>query len=335
MDAHPDAMQDNRSVFLTGASGFIGTNLVEALLKSGWRVSNYDIAEPLNRAHVAIHRRGDVLDTTALSKAMKESRPDVVIHLAARTDCDQNTTVERGYTANTKGTLNVLDAIKRTASIKRALVTSSQYVCGPGRLPKSADDYFPHTTYGQSKVIAEQLTRAANLSCSFVLIRPVNTWGPYHMRYTREFWNVVKKGWYLHPGLRSPLRCYGYVGNVTWQIQRILDLPEASVHGKVFYVGDRPDTIDHWVFGFHRAIRGKHPRVIPAPVIRCLALIGDGISALMRRPFYITSSRLKSMTQDYSVDIAETFRILGEPPWSLEEGIKQTVEWLESEVWKK
>ena len=119
MDPDSNPTRDNRSAFLTGASGFIGTNLVEALLKSGWRVTNFDTAEPLNRAHMQIYWRGDILDSTALSKAMTESQPDVVIHLAARTDCDQNTTLERGYTANTKGTRNVLDAIKRTASIKR------------------------------------------------------------------------------------------------------------------------------------------------------------------------------------------------------------------------
>ena len=173
------------------------------------------------------------------------------------------------------------------------------------------------------------------MSCSWVLIRPVNTWGPYHMRYTREFWNVVKKGWYLHPGLRSPLRCYGYVGNVTWQIQRILDLPEASVHGKVFYVGDRPATIDHWIYGFHRAIQGKDPRVIPAQLMRCMAVAGDFISLVTRRSFFITSSRLRSMTQDYAVDIEETFRVLGEAPWNLEQGIKETINWLESTVWKR
>ncbi len=326
-------MQTSRSAFLTGASGFIGTNLVSTLLDSGWRVINYDSVPPLNPAHLQNYRNGNILNATALLRALTDTLPEVVVHLAARTDCSEKTAID-DYLTNTAGTQNVLEAIKRTASIKRAIVTSSQYVCGPGRLPASDTDYFPNTTYGQSKVITEQLTRSANLPCTWVLIRPVNTWGPYHMRYAREFWETVRRGWYLHPNLRSPVRCYGHVGNVTWQIRRLLDLPDASVHGKVFYVGDRPAAIDRWIFGFHRAIRGAEPRMLPAAVMHCLALVGDAIGAATGRPFFLTSSRLRSMTQDYLVDNEETFRVLGEPPWSLDQGISQTVDWLKHEVWK-
>lgn len=326
-------MHLNRSAFLTGASGFIGTNLVSTLLDSGWRVVNFDSLPPLNPAHLPCHRSGNVLDATALLQALTDAQPDVVVHLAAHTDCSKNTSVE-DYSANTAGTYNVLEAIKKTLSIKRAIITSSQYVCGPERLPTSDTDYFPDTAYGKTKVITEQLTRAANLTCSWVLIRPVNTWGPYHMRYAREFWEVLRRGWYFHPNLRSPVRCYGHVGNVTWQILRLLDLPDASVHGRVFYVGDRPAPIDRWVFGFHRVICGREPRKVPAAFMHCLGHFGDAIGAVTGRPFFLTSSRLRSMTQDYLVDNAETFQVLGEPPWSLEQGIRQTVDWLKREVWK-
>jgi hypothetical protein len=191
-------MSAHRSAFLTGASGFIGTNLVSALLHSGWRVINYDSAPPLNSAHRPNHREGNILNGTALSRALTDARPDVVVHLAARTDCHQKATID-DYRTNTEGTQNVLDAIKRTASVRRAIITSSQYVCGPGRLPSSDTDYFPNTTYGLSKVFTEKLTRSADLPCAWILMRPVNIWGPYHMRYAREFWEVVRHGWYFTP----------------------------------------------------------------------------------------------------------------------------------------
>ena len=326
-------MSASRLAFLTGASGFIGTNLVPTLIAAGWRVINYDSVPPLRSAHQPHHRRGDILDSAALVRALQEFQPEAVIHLAARTDCREDTTIN-DYVVNTHGTRHVLEAIKKTASVKRAIITSSQYVCGPGRLPVSDTDYFPTTTYGASKVIAEQLTRAADLPFSWVIIRPVNTWGPYHMRYAREFWEIVRRGWYFHPNLRSPIRCYGHVGNVTWQIQRLLDLPDASIHQRVLYVGDRPAPIDRWVFGFHRAIRGAEPRKLPAAVLHALALIGDSISVVTRRPFFLSSSRLRSMTEDYLVENAETFRLLGEPPWTLDQGIRQTVDWLRQEVWR-
>jgi hypothetical protein len=80
---------------------------------------------------------------------------------------------------------------------------------------------------------------------------------------------------------------------------------------KGFYVGDRPNTIDRWVFGFHRAIRGSEPRLLPAALMHGLASVGDVIAAT-GRPFFLTTSRLRSMTEDYLVDDAETFRVLGE-----------------------
>ena len=62
--------------------------------------------------------------------------------------------------------------------------------------------------------------------------------------------------------------------------------------------------------------------------MRALALAGDVPSRLTGKPFLINSSRLRSMTTDYNTPIAETFKLLGENPYTLEEGIRETVEWL-------
>ena len=80
-----------------------------------------------------------------------------------------------------------MSAIRSYYAIERAIIASTQYVAGPSRLPKDDEDYFPHTVYGQSKVVTEQLTRAANLACAWTLVRPTNIWGPWHMRYRNNF----------------------------------------------------------------------------------------------------------------------------------------------------
>ncbi|MBB5350810.1 nucleoside-diphosphate-sugar epimerase [Haloferula luteola] len=322
-----------KAVFIIGGSGFIGTNCVAYFRRAGWRVVSFDLAPPLDSQHADVHVSGDIMDASSVASAMAAAAPQVVIHLAGRTDCDERTTVEEGYLSNTVGTANVLEAIKATPGIERAIITSSQYVAGPDRLPKDEFDYFPHTVYGQSKVETERLTRAADLPCCWTLIRPVNIWGPWHQRYSREFWRVVHRGLYIHPDLPAPTRTYGYVGNVVWQMARILELPVEKVNHKVLYVGDRQIPIDRWVFAFHQGIRGKDPLRIPYPVIRSLAFVGDGFSRLMGRPFYINSSRLRSMTQDYLTDMEATMDLLGEPPYSMEEGVKETVHWLREKVW--
>ena len=250
-------------VLITGGSGFIGTNVVEAFSREGNTILNYSLHAPLNSEQTQYWRAGDILDAKATTAIFREFQPDHVLHLAARTDCDENTTVEDGYRVNTEGTKNVLDAIRATPSVERSIITSTQFVCAPGRLPTSDTDYFPETVYGQSKVITEKLTRDANLASCWTIIRPTNVWGPWHMRYRREFWRVLERGLYVHPGRRPVIRSYGYVNNVAHQIRKIFEAPAETVSGKTFYVGDRPINLFDWVNGFSRGLTGREVRVIP------------------------------------------------------------------------
>jgi GlcNAc-P-P-Und epimerase len=316
------------NIFLTGGSGFIGTHLVEAFLKRGDTVTNFDRTAPRDTTQESYWTQGDILDGDALREAMEASAPDIVLHVAARTDCDENTTVEKDYRVNTEGTTNFLAAVKASPSVKRALIVSSQYVAGPSRLPESDTDYFPHTVYGQSKVITEKLTREANLACCWTLVRPTNVWGAWHVRYPTEFWRIAAKGLYFHPGGVPVRRCYGYVGNVVWQILRALELPEDQVNGKTFYVSDEVTDIFDWASGFCKALCGRPAPKIPRPLLRLIALAGDAISLGTGKPFYLTSSRYRSMTSDYPVPMEKTFAELGRGPYSLEEGIAETVQWL-------
>jgi len=315
-------------IFLTGGSGFIGTHLVNAFRKRGDTVTNFDQTAPRDADQAPWWAQGDILDRDALIAAMTAASPDWVLHVAARTDCDENTTVEKDYRVNTEGTANFLAAVKATPSVKRAMIVSSQYVAGPSRLPESDTDYFPHTVYGQSKVITETLTREANLSCCWTLVRPTNVWGPWHVRYPTEFWRIAAKGLYFHPGGAPVRRCYGYVGNVVWQILRALELPENQVNGETFYVSDEVADIYAWASGFCQALSGRSAPKIPRPLLRMIALVGDAISVVTGKPFYLTSSRYRSMTSDYPVPMEKTFEALGRGPYSLEEGIAETVHWL-------
>ena len=201
-------------ILITGGSGFIGTNAIEAFSKDATALLNYSMHAPLNPEQTPYWCAGDILDATATTGAFQEFRPTHVLHLAARTECDEKTTVEKGYRANTEGTRNVLEAIRATRSVQRAIMTSSQFVCAPGRLPVNDIDYFPETVYGESKVVTEKLTREANLPCCWSIIRPTNIWGPWHMRYRLEFWRVVGRGLYVHPVHEPVIRCYGYVNTV-------------------------------------------------------------------------------------------------------------------------
>jgi nucleoside-diphosphate-sugar epimerase len=319
-------------LLVTGASGFIGTNYVEYYSTQDCELLNVDIQKPLNPEHERFWRKGDIMNPGELDTIFKEFQPSHVVHMAARAECEENTTVEEGYAVNTVGTENVLNAIKNTSSIERVIIVSTQYVAGPGRLPEHDEDYFPHTVYGQSKVITEQLTRQANLDCIWTMVRPTNIWGPWHLRYRREAWRIINKGLYLHPAGKPVVRSYGYVGNIVWQMDRILKASRETVDRKVFYVGDRPIDIFKWVDGFSMALRGRHAIRVPRFVLRPIGWVGDLLAGCGKN-FPLTTSRYRNMVSDYLTPMDKTFDVFGAPPFSLKQGVEQTVKWLEKAGW--
>lgn len=317
-------------ILITGGSGFIGTNAIEVFTSLGWQILNYSLDAPLKSDQTPYWRKGDILNPTATAAVFRKFQPTLVLHLAARAECDEKTTVEAGYAVNTIGTQNVLEAIAATPSVERSIITSTQFVCGPGRLPRDEKDYFPATVYGQSKVISEELTRAAGLTSCWTIIRPTNVWGPWHMRYRREFWRVLERGLYVHPGRERVIRTYAYVGNVIHQLRKIFEAPRALVDGKTIYVGDRPINLIEWTDGFARALTGRPVRVVSRPILRTLALAGDIPTRLSGKAFLINSSRYGSMITPYETPMEPVFEMFGENPYSLEEGIAETVRWLRS-----
>lgn len=315
-------------ILVTGGSGFIGTNLMEALLeRRDCEVLNLDTTEPQLAAHKPYWAPCDLLDTARVSELFQQFQPTEVIHLAGRTDMFGKAVSD--YAANHVGTENIIAAIRQTPGVERVVFTSSQFVVSPGPLPKSDFEFRPHTLYGESKVLSEQAVRAADLQCVWTIVRPTNIWGRWHPRYPTEFWRVLKQGRYVHPGGRVVRRCYGYVGTVVEQILTILSSPAEKVNQAVFYVGDAPVDLLDWTNAFSRELTGKPVRVVPRPVLRAIAFLGDAVIAVGGK-FPLFSSRYRSMTEDYVTPMEKTFSVLGQPTHSLRQGVKITSDWLRS-----
>jgi nucleoside-diphosphate-sugar epimerase len=144
-------------LLITGGSGFIGLNAVERFSRTAKSILNLDRNRPEPPNHRPFWQKTDLLDRSALMEKVQSFQPTHVLHLAARADCVETTTVEEGYRDNTDGTSNLLEVVASCPSIQRAVITSSQYVCGPGYSPKSDEDYSPATVYGASKVITARV----------------------------------------------------------------------------------------------------------------------------------------------------------------------------------
>jgi nucleoside-diphosphate-sugar epimerase len=317
-------------VFVTGGSGFIGTHVVERVLGlyPDAAVLNVDREKPKLSKHLPYWHKGDLLDPTTFIGAVKEFCPTHAIHMAARTDGEAGALED--YRVNIEGSANVIEVIKAAGSVKRTVYYSTQFVVRPGSLPQNDREYRPVNLYGESKRRMEEMVRQdTNLPGIWTIVRPTNIWGPWHPRYPQEFWLVVKKGQYIHPGGAAVVRAYGYVGNVAEYTLRILAAPTRVVSGRTFYVGDPAADIILWVSAFSKALTGRQPRVIPRLVLRGIALIGDIIRST-GRPFPLFTSRYRSMTQSYPVDMTPTIASLGDAKYSLEQGVKETVEWLKS-----
>lgn len=318
-----------KRLLVTGGSGFIGTNLIEYLrLSSDYELVNFDKKPPVDSTQSSLYTYCDLLEPSTLTALVREVRPTHVVHLSGRTDMLGKSLDE--YGANHVGTENLLHAIEEAGTVERAVFTSSQFVVGPGRLPAHDQDFHPHTIYGQSKVLSEQVVCAKNPGYTWTIIRPTNIWGKWHPRYPDEFWKVLQQGRYLHPAGRPVTRCYGYVGNVAEQIATILTKPAEIVRGKVFYVGDAPVELTDWVQAFSVELTGKKVRQVPYRVLQMIARFGDLVIG-MGGTFPLFTSRLRSMTENYVTPMEPTFAALGQPSISMQEGVHETVAWLRSE----
>ena len=160
------------TILLTGATGFIGSHVLDALLRRGYSVRavvrGRGRLAPREGLHVV---RADLTETGALVDALRGC--DAVIHTAAAyTFAPQDAaTIRRVNVLGTKGLL----AAARLAGVQRAVVTSSSAAVGPMRGNRPADERLwnePHgseSAYHASKVVAERTALAARLPLVTVL----------------------------------------------------------------------------------------------------------------------------------------------------------------------
>jgi len=317
-------------ILITGGSGFIGTNLIDLLLEKGHQVINYDKAQPVKKSHVAFWEMGDIMDEPKLLEICTKHAADSIIHLAARTDTLSNNLED--YVENYAGTQHVLNVIKKSHSIKKAIITSTQYVYKSENkpFPTTDEEFVPHTAYGQSKVLAEQYTRQANLSCQWTIVRPTNIWGPWHMRYPNELWKIIDKGFYFHPVNHEVIRTYGYVKNIVHQVYQILIAPSEVVNHKMFYVGDPSIDSYKYLNELSRQLTKKEIKRLPQVIFKTLAMFGD-IFRAVKIPFPIYSLRFKNMVEDYPAPTEITVELFGQAEADLKKNVAETINWIKGE----
>lgn len=181
---------------VTGAAGFIGSHLVDRLLKEGWTVTAVDNFDPfypreLKETHIRDHRRQpgyrvaeiDIRDGAAMS-ALDDAGPyDVIVHLAARAGVRPSILDPIGYQdVNVRGTQNLLE-FARERRIPQFVFASSSSVYGINpRVPWSEDDHvlLPISPYASTKVSGELLGHVYShlYRIRFIALRFFTVYGP-------------------------------------------------------------------------------------------------------------------------------------------------------------
>lgn len=178
-------------VLLTGADGFIGSHLTEALVRQGYDVRAFSLYNSFNSwgwlDHCAEDVRGkfevfsgDIRDPHGVKVAMKGC--DAVLHLAALIAIPYSYHSPDTYVdTNVKGTLNVLQAA-RELGVSRIVHTSTSEVYGTARFVPITEEHplQGQSPYSATKIAADQMAYAfyASFGLPVVIVRPFNTYGP-------------------------------------------------------------------------------------------------------------------------------------------------------------
>ncbi len=313
---------EKRRVVVTGGAGFIGSHLVDRLLKAQNSVLVIDDLSSGSEENLAHHRghphlsleRADVRDEKAMLDLLTQA--DFVFHLATRNVRRSLTHPTEVHEVNTSGTLSVLKAAAQ-AGVQRLLYCSSSEVNGTADVVPMAEDYNfrPETIYGASKLAGEYYANVFHRSgwLDTVIARPHNNYGPRE-HYAGNKGEVIPR--FILWGLAGePFRIYGS-GRQTRDFTYVVETADFLVGllecdaalGQVVNVCRGEEVSISRLAGLIRDLTGGHSDVehLPERPNDVLRLFGD-------------ATRLKSL--------------LGSSPRiGIEAGLERTIDWFRSHV---
>lgn len=184
-------MNKSKKILVTGADGFIGSHLVEELVRSGFKVKAFVLYNSFNswgwldqcskdvKDQFEIFS-GDIRDPYGVKNAMRDC--NAVLHLASLIAIPYSYHSPETYVdTNVKGTLNILQAAKEL-NIQRVIHTSTSEVYGTAKFVPITEEHplQGQSPYSASKIAADQLAYSffSSFEMPVVIARPFNTYGP-------------------------------------------------------------------------------------------------------------------------------------------------------------
>jgi nucleoside-diphosphate-sugar epimerase len=336
-------------VLVTGALGWLGISLVEALVKG--LPDHESLKEPARDSRIrclvlpgqdpAILRKlsdrievqaGDIRNTADCEQFCRDAKGALLFHTAGIIHPGK---VAEFYQINVDGTKNLLDAAIK-AGVRRAVVVSSNSPCGcnphPDHLFDEQSPYRPYMNYGRSKMRMELAVKDRQGKIETVIVRPPWFYGPNQPPRQTLFFQMIRDGKAPIVGNGENLRSMGYIENLCQGL--LLAGTVERANGRIYWIADkRPYSMNEIIDTIERLLETEfgqkcaHKRMRLPGFASEVALVADAslqALGLYNQKIHVLSEMNKTIA--CSVALAE--KDLGyRPQVSLEEGMRRSLKW--------
>lgn len=333
-------------ILVTGASGFIGSFLVEKALALGFET--WAAVRPASSRRYLTDPRIrfvelDLEDDSRLRQQLSDhvgrnGAWDYVIHAAGATKCRR---AEDFFRINTGGTERLARLLVATAALRRRFVFISSLsvfgdVCGSNmqRVITGTDTPRPDTAYGRSKLEAERwLARTEGLK-DYVVLRPTGVYGPRERDYFLMARSISRHVDFA-VGRERQILTFIYVHDL---VEAVFLALEKGRSGQAYFLTDGHVYSSRTFSDLLQAelgVRTVFHFTAPLWVLRAVCLVAGRVAALLGKTSTLNTDKYNIMKQrNWQCDISPACRELGyRPVWPLEAGVPEAVAWYKKEKW--
>ena len=328
-------------ILITGASGFIGSFIVEEALKQGFETWAA-IRKSSSKEYLQDERIHFIeLNLSSKAQLIEQLRPhqfDYVVHAAGVTKCLNKADFRH---INTEGTKNLVDALlDLQMPLKRFVFLSSLSVFGAikEQLPydeiREDDTPKPNTEYGRSKLEAERYIDSIGSRLPYIILRPTGVYGPREKDYFMMA-KSIKQHIDFAVGYQRQDITFVYVTDV---VQAVFLALEKGETGRKYFLSDgqvyQSTTFSDLI---HEELGRPWWLRITAPVwvLRVVTFFGEYIGHMTGKVTALNNDKYNILRQrNWRCDIEPARRELGfEPKIQLKEGVKTTIRWYKDHKW--
>ena len=328
-------------ILITGASGFIGSFIVEEALKRGFETWAA-VRKSSSRAFLTDKRihfiELNLSSKQQLAEQLRGQAFDYVVHAAGVTKCLNKADFRR---INTEGTKNLVEALLEVKMpLKRLVFVSSLSVFGAikEKMPydeiREGDTPQPNTEYGRSKLAAERYLESLGQRVPYIILRPTGVYGPREKDYFMMA-KSIKQHIDFAVGFQRQDITFVYVTDV---VQAVFLALEKGETGRKYFLSDgevyQSSTFSDLI---HEQLGRPWWLRITAPtwVLRIVTFFGEYAGRMTGKVTALNNDKYNILKQrNWRCDIEPARKELGfEPQVKLEEGVKTTIKWYQDNKW--